>query len=563
MLSTFNTLALLTPPEAAEFLSVIPAAMVTIVVVAFILIDMFHRQGTPRDYLAYFSVIGLAATAAGCWYLWDTAADPEVFAYGPAFFGMLYFDQFALFFAALACISGALAMLCSPALLQSHRMDRGEYYLLILFSVIGMIVMTSAADLLTLFIALELMSIPIYVVAGFLRKDSRGAEASMKYFILGSISAALMLYGIALIYGAAGTTNLEMISQNLIYITDSGHEAYPMVILGMVLIMSGFIFKVAGVPFHIWAPDVYSGSPTPAVGFMATAFKAIAFAAMLRVMVVAFPAEVFRGGFFGLGWIDVAFFVAFASMVLGNFVAVVQKSVKRMLAYSSIAHAGYIMVGFVAANSHPDFYLHNDAILFYAVAYVFAVVGAFGVLSYFGRRGRAVETFDDLGELGLKYPFMGLVMGIFMFSAAGFPPTAGFLGKFYIFRSGVDVYAQSGETAMLVLVIVGVLTSVVGAYYYLKVLVYMYMKPAKKEFPPLEHKGTRWAVAICAAATLYIGMFPAQTIDISRDAVMDMSGVPTGAPEGAEIGGPHDVDIQAVIRAGEVRLEELVPDEDE
>ncbi len=541
LLSTLSTLALLTPPEGAEFVAVIPAAIVTLVVIGFILIDVFHRQGTPRDYLAYFATIGLGVTAASCWYLWDSGLD------APVFFGMLYFDNFALLAAAIASVSGGLAMMMSPPLLQNHRMDRGEYYLLILSSVIGMIVMAAAADLLTLFIALELMSIPIYVVAGFLRKDVRSAEASLKYFILGSLSAAVMLYGIALVYGAAGTTNLEFIAQNLGYLTGTEHDAYLMVIVGILMILSGFIFKVAGVPFHVWAPDVYTGSPTPAVGFMATAFKVVAFAAMVRVFVVAFSADVFVGGLFGMGWIDVAYVVAFASMVLGNLVAVTQNNVKRMLAYSSIAHAGYLMVGFVAANAHPDFFLHNDALLFYGIAYVFSVIAAFGVLTYFGRRGQAVETYADLGELGLKYPVMGFVMGVSMFSAAGFPPTAGFLGKFYIFRSGVDVYSQTGEMALLVLVVVGVLTSVIGAFYYLKVLVYMFMKPALREFKPFDHTGTKWALAICTIMTLYIGIFPAQTLDITRDAVMDMQGVPEA--------------VERTIERGERQLELMIPEE--
>ena len=553
MLLSLNTLALLTPPEAEEFLSVLPASIVLLVAVAFILVDVFHRQGTKRDYLAYFSVVGLAVAAASSWYLWDVAGDDEIFEYGPAFFGMLYFDQFALFFSALVCVAAALAIMCSPRVLQTHRMDRGEYYLLILFSVIGGIMMAAAADLLALFIALEIMSIPIYVVAGFLREDVRSAEASMKYFILGSISAALMLYGIALIYGAAGTTNLEYIANNLHYLTGLeqadavAHEAYGLVVLGIVLVMSGFIFKVAAVPFHIWAADVYTGSPTPAVGYMATALKAVAFAGLLRVFLVAFDAELLRGGLFGIGWIDVAYFAAFASMVLGNLVAVTQNNVKRMLAYSSIAHAGYILVGFVAANMHPSFYLHNDAILFYLVAYTFAVVGAFGVLAYFGRKGQSVETYEDLNELGLKHPLMGLVMGVCMFSAAGFPPTAGFLGKFYIFRSGVDVHMQTGEMAILVLVVVGVLTSVIGAFYYLRVLVHMFMKKATREFDALDHKATRMAVVICAVATLYIGIFPAQTIDASRTAIMNMDGVSPA--------------VQATIDRGEDALEEMLDEE--
>ncbi|MBA2661347.1 MAG: NADH-quinone oxidoreductase subunit N [Bradymonadaceae bacterium] len=517
-----NNLAMLTPPSAIELNALIPGAIVTLVAILFILIDVFHRKGTPRDYLAYFSVVGLGVAAASTYFLWD-----DVLA-RPVFFGMLYFDRFALFFAALASVAGGLAILCSPAFLRSHRMDRGEYYLLVLLSVVGMIFMVAAADLLTLFVAFEVMSIPIYVLAGFLRDDGRSAEAAMKYFVLGAFSATIMLYGIALIYGATGTTNLEFIGHNLAYlqVAEGVHAGYWMALVGVVLILSGFAFKIAAVPFHIWAPDVYTGSPTPIVGFMASAVKAIAFAAMLRVMVVAFSFESLRGGFFGYGWIDVLFVLAGASMVLGNLVAITQNNVKRMLAYSSVAHAGYILVGFVAANSHPSFFLHNDAILFYLVAYTFGVIGAFGVLAYFGRRGEAVETYEDLGNLGFKYPVMGLVMGICMFSAAGIPPTAGFLAKLYIFSSAVDASIQTGEFAFIGLVILGVLTSVAGVYYYLKVLVYMYMKPALREFRPLDHIGPKVAVVACAVLTLYLGIFPGRALELSREAIVDFVGAP-------------------------------------
>lgn len=537
LLSSYNMLALLTPPEGAEFVALIPGAILTLIALLFIIVDVFHRKGSSRDYQAYFAAIGLGLTAASCWYLWGSGLER------PAFFGMLYFDRFSLFFSGLVSISGALAVLCSPAVLRSNQMERGEYYLLVLFSVIGMIFMVAAADLLTLFIAFEVMSIPLYVVAAFLRKDERSAEAGMKYFVLGAFSAAIMLYGIALIYGATGTTNLEYIAQNLEFLADGGteHGGYGLVMVGVLLIFSGFAFKAAAVPFHLWAPDVYTGSPTSAVGFMATAVKAVAFAALVRVFVIAFPAEVLRGGFFGWGWIDVAYVLAIASMVLGNLVAVTQTSVKRMLAYYGIAHAGYLLVGFVAANSHPSFFLHNDAILFSLIAYTFALVGTFGVLSYFGRRGQAVETYEDLGSLGLKYPKMGLIMSICVLSLAGVPPTAGFLGKFYIFRTGVDVGLQTGEMALIVMVIVGVLTSVVGAYYYLKVLVYMYMKPAIREIEPLHNPGTKWATMICAILTIYIGLFPARAIDICREAVMDMQGVPAA--------------VQATIDRGEMELE--------
>lgn len=537
LLSTYNVLSLLTPPQGAEFVAIIPGALVVLVALAFIIIDVFHREGTSREYLGNFAAIGLGVTALSCWYLWDAGLERA------AFFGMLYFDRFSLFVSGLASISGALAILSSPAVLRSNRMDRGEYYLLVLFSIAGMIFMASAADLLTLFIAFEVMSIPIFVLAAFLRADKRSAEAGLKYFVLGAFSSALMLYGIALIYGVTGTTNLEYIAENLFFIEAAGtaQEGYRLAMVGMLLLLSGFAFKIAAAPFHIWAPDVYQGSPTPAVGFMATAVKAAAFAGLMRVFIVAFGGDVFRGGFFGWGWIDVTFVLAMASMILGNLVAVTQNNLKRMLAYSSIAHAGYLLVGFTAANSHPSFFLHNDALLFYLVAYTFGIIGAFGVLSYFGRQGEAVETYDDLNGLGLKYPGIGLVMGVFMFTAAGIPPTAGFLGKFYLFRSAVDVGLQTGEMSMIVLVVVGVLSSVAGAYYYLRVLVHLFMKPAQREIRPLVYRGTGLAMVICAVMSLYLGIFPARAIDIGRDAIMDMKGVPSA--------------VQGTIDRGQLELE--------
>ena len=525
--------------------ALVPGAIVTLVAVVFILLDVFHNKGTSREYQAYFAAIGLVLTAASCWYLWDMGLER------PVFFGMLYLDRYSLFFSGLACASAALMILASPAFLRSHQMDRGEYYLLILISVAGMIFMVQAADLLTMFIAFEVMSIPLYVLASFLRKDSRSAEAGMKYFILGAFSAALMLYGIALIYGATGTTNLEYIRENLFFLSAAGasHGAFGMVMIGVLLILSGLAFKVAAFPFHIWAPDVYTGSPTPSVGFMATAVKVVGFATMIRVFSVAFPLEVLRGGFFGWGWIDVAFVFAIGSMLLGNLVAVTQDNVKRMLAYYGIAHAGYLSIGFVAANSHPSFFLHNDAILYSLTAYTVALVGAFGVLSYFGRRGEAVETYADLGQLGIKYPKMGMIMTICVLSLAGVPPTGGFLAKFYIFRTGVDVGVQTGEMAFIYMVIVGVIGSVIGAYYYLKVIVYMYMKPALREVRPLATKGKLWALGACAAATLYLGVFPAKPIDVCRSAIMSMSGVPA--------------EVQATIDRGQMELDRrLQVDED-
>ena len=277
-----SVMGMLTPPSGVEYMAIIPGAIVAILSLVLILVDAFHRPGTRRDYLAHVSVVGLALALASTYVLWDNTLE------APTFHGMLYLDKFSLAFAALACISGALSLLQVPSYLRAHRMDRGEFYMLVLFSVVGTIFMASAADLLTIFLALEVMSIPVYCLAGFLRRDERSAEAAMKYFILGAFSAAIMLYGMALIYGITGTTNLEIIGLNIASIvrdpaaaTASGY----MLALGALLVVSGFAFKIAAAPFHSGMPDIYTGSPSPAVGFMSTAVKAGAFAAMIDVLI--------------------------------------------------------------------------------------------------------------------------------------------------------------------------------------------------------------------------------------------------------------------------------------
>ena len=517
-------LGLLTPPVGAEYMALVPGSIVAMLAMIVILVDTFHRPGTRRDYLAYISAVGLGIALLSCYVLWDNTL-PRV-----TFHGMLYLDKFSLFFAAVACLAGLLSLLQVPSFLQFHRMDRGEFYMLVLFSVSGAIFMASAADLLTLFIALEVMSIPVYSLAGFMRRKAESAEASMKYFFLGAFSAALMLYGVALIYGATGTTNLEMIGQQLAVLAKSPglNSAGSMTTLGVILIVSGFAFKVGAVPFHIWTPDVYEGSPAPAAGFMAAAVKAGGFAALIRVCFIAFDVNNWRGGFFGLGWVDLLFFFAAASMILGNVVAITQKNVKRMLAYSSIAHAGYILLGITAAGALPELFLYNDAVLFYMLTYTFGTVGAFGVLAYLGRQGQTVETYEDLAGLGLKYPLAGVVMGVFMFSSAGVPPTAGFVAKLYVFRAAVDAGSTTGELSFIGLAILGVLTSVAGAYYYLKVLVSMYMGDAKRDvFAPSKDLGVKVSLLLCALATLYFGILPGSGIDLSRQAMVDFQGTST------------------------------------
>ena len=524
-LSPLNPLlALLTPPTGEEYMALIPGAIVSMLAMVIILVDSFHRPGSRRDYLAYFSAIGLGLAGLSVYALWDNSLS------GATFSGMLYLDRFSLFFAALACLGGALACLQAPSYMRLVRMDRGEFYMLVLFSVAGAIFMASSADMLTLFISLEVMSIPVYCLAGYLRRDGRSAESAMKYFVLGAFSAGLMLYGMALLYGVTGTTNLEYIGRNLaILISDpaAAGASGNLITVSMLLIFSGFAFKIAAVPFHVWTPDVYTGSPSPAVGFMSTIVKAGALAAMLRVLLVAFEHPLLRGGFDGIGWLDVVFFCSAASMILGNVVAIMQHNVKRMLAYSSIAHAGYLLIGVAASSAAPEFFLHHDTVLFYLLTYSVGSLGAFGVLSVLGKNGRPVETYEDLSGLGLKYPVAGVLMGVFMFSNAGVPPLAGFVGKLYIFSSAVQVGNATDEFAFIGLAIVGVLSSVAGAYYYLRVLVAMYMRPAEQGArTELMMTGpAKLSLFVCALLTLLLGVLPGRALELAREGVVDFQGV--------------------------------------
>ena len=549
-------LGMLTPPLAIEYMAIVPGLIVSVLAMLVILVDTFHRPGTGRDYLGYLGAVGLGVAGFAAYILWDNSLPV------PTFHGMLYLDKFALFFAMLACLSGALAMLQAPAFMKIVRMDRGEFYMLVLFSVAGTIFMASAADLLAMFLALEVMSIPVYCLAGYLRRDGRSAEAAVKYFVLGAFSAGIMLYGVALIYGVTGTTNLELIGRNLsTLLQDPTSEAFGasqgLIVIGMLLILSGLAFKIAAVPFHVWTPDVYTGSPTPAVGYMSTAVKAGAVAALIRLCFIALADPALRGGFFGIGWVDVLFFLSAASMVLGNAVAVMQHNVKRMLAYSSIAHAGYILIGVCAAGARPEFFLQNDTVLFYLLSYTVGTVGAFGVLSVLGKNGKSVETYEDLAGLGLKYPFLGFAMAIFMFSSAGVPPLAGFVGKLYIFSAAVRAGDATGEFAFIGLAILGVLTSVAGAYYYLKVLVSMYFRKEDPELLPMTmeaHNGATFSIGLAALLTLLLGVVPGIALQMSREAVVDFKGAPASMQTTIDAGRQELERLDAAERAVEVPI---------
>lgn len=518
-----------------------------------LLLEVFQRQTASRSYLAGIAVVGFLLTAfvSGSFLPTGTAR--------ATFGGMAWIDGYTQIFTSLFCLAGALTAMIAPRYLQEHGADRGEFYALLLFSVAGMIMMVAAADLVVFFVALEIMSIAVYALAAYTRRSKLSSEAGFKYFVLGAFASAILLYGIALVYGATGTTNLAAIgqafggdvargatgdaaamstlAQNAIVaaargadvsvaavIGNTGAGAVPLAILGATLILIAFSFKIAAVPFHMWAPDAYTGAPTPVVGFMAAAVKAAGVAALFRVVSVALFSDSFRGGEYG--WVQIFFALALLSMVVGNLVALVQGNIKRMLAYSSVAHAGYMLVAFTAVGFRGGDISMGSGLVFYLFAYTIATIGAFGVLSWLGSRGMPCDNFEDLDGVGYRYPWIGLAMSIFMLSAAGIPPAAGFIGKFLVFKSAVAASAAGGPGSglLIFLVVTGILVSVAGVYYYLRVIVHLYMKKATREVPEMPYGAARWAIVICAVLTLALGVLPGKLVNSSEQAVGQMAG---------------------------------------
>ncbi len=424
----------------------------------------------------------------------------------------LVMDRFALFFCFTLCLGGGLASLLAGGYLPEHNMDRGEFFPLILFSTVGAMALAAAGDLLTLFVALETMSLGVYCMIGLRRGSARAGEASLKYFLLGSFAAALMLFGAALIYGATGHTDLAGIGGALAGAGKAGSSiSIPLVLLAMTLMIVGLAFKISAVPFHMWTPDAYEGAPTPATGFMAAAVKTAAFAVLLRVLLVGFGDE--RLMSWGTGWPPALALLAVLTMTVGNLVAGRQDSVKRMLAYSSIAHAGYALVGVVSVMQSKT---ATASVLYYMLAYSVSTVGAFGALILCGRRGAEAVSYSDLAGLGKRHPPAALAFSLFLLSLAGAPPTAGFFGKLYVFNAAID--AQ-----LYWLAIAGLLNSVVGAYYYLKVLVFMYMREPEPGAPiatPMSSGLVSGALVIAAVLVLLLGLLPGSTLEWANVAAL-------------------------------------------
>jgi NADH-quinone oxidoreductase subunit N len=477
--------------QNVNFGAIMPSLVLTCFGLAILLINVFSPRGKTA-HTCWISMAALAVTGIVAASAWN---NPQF-----GFAGSVALDNFASFFNITFLLAAGLTILMSDDYLRREGYPVGEYYPLILFTTAGAMWMASGTDLMTIFLGLEVLSVSLYVLAGFFRRQSRSNEAGLKYFLLGAFSTGFLLYGIALLYGVSGTTNVADIGMYLR--SQPALLANPMTIAGMLLLSVGFLFKIAAAPFHMWTPDVYQGAPTPITAFMSAGPKAAAFAGFLRI---------FTLGLDGLQteWTTLLWVLAVLTMTVGNVLAIYQNDLKRMLAYSSIAHAGYALVGMVAAND-----IGKSGILFYMLAYTFMNLGAFAVLVLAGKKGEENLTLEGFSGFGYKRPFLGVAMTIFLLSLMGIPPTAGFAGKFYIFAGAV-------KAGYIWLAILGVLNSAVSLYYYLRVMVYMYFREPAEDYGWMTMQvGAVISIILAIVGVFYLGIFPGSIMEMAKSAVM-------------------------------------------
>jgi NADH-quinone oxidoreductase subunit N len=451
-----------------------------------LLLDLVLRRQQKLAITA-FSFVGVILALLSCLPLVGTEVT--------TFSGMYVLDGFSLFFKVLFLLVAALTILISPRYLVIEDIPVGEYYALVLFSTIGMMIMAAATDVLAIYIGLELMSLAIYTLAGFIKRDPKSTEAAMKYFLMGSFSSGILLYGLALLYGLTGSTQVDVMVVQVAQL-----ENNPALILAIVLLIGGLGFKIAAVPFHMWAPDVYEGAPHSVVGFISVGSKAAAIAALMRIFLVALePAKD--------QWEPLLWAISLLSMVIGTLVAIAQNNIKRMLAYSSVASAGYMLIGIITGTE-----IGLASVLVYAMSYVFMNIGAFALVVLLCRRGERGDTIDEFTGLARVSPMASASLVIFFLSLTGLPPTAGFIGKFYLFASAI----QAGYIGLAV---VGVLSSAISLYYYFSVIMQMYMQEAPKEHGLSPTPGIAVALILMVAGTLVFGIFPGPLINAAKAAV--------------------------------------------
>ena len=476
-------------PELA-FGFIVPEIIITVSAVVTLLLAAFGRRESIGAVAGAVALTGAGLAMIFTCYLWDASA---------SIFNDLYtIDNFGTFFKGLALIVAMLVTLLSLSYVEREDIIKGEYYSLLLFGVLGMMIMVSSNHFITIFIGLEVMSIAIYVLCGLLSGNPRSAEASLKYFLLGAFATAFLLYGMALIYATTGILDIREIAN---YVVSGNFGLTPMFMIGIALLIVGFGFKTASVPFHMWTPDVYQGAPTSITAYMATGIKAAAFGAFLRIFYTAFLP-------FLVNWSGMIWLIAVATMTLGNITALVQDDVKRMLAYSSIAHAGYILIAFVIGDQ-----VSSASILFYLLVYTFMNIGAFTIVILMGRKGAENTGIESYAGLAGRHPLIALSMSIFLLSLAGIPPLAGFMGKFYVLSAAV-------KAQYYWLAVIGVLNSVVAVYYYLRVIMAMYFKESSGEFRRTAFSPAYSLVIIISLwALFHMGVFPRDFLLIAQKSV--------------------------------------------
>jgi NADH-quinone oxidoreductase subunit N len=472
-------------PHAAEYLRFLPEIILSVFGIAIMMLDAITYEARKLS-LGALSVVAIVLAFAANLYAY---ADR-----GPAFQNMIVVDGYGIFFRGLVLVVGFLCVLTSFSYLEREHAQSGEYYALILFSLVGQCILATASDLIMVFIGLEISSIATYILAGFLRDDRRNNESALKYFLLGSFATAFLLYGIAWVYGLFGSTNLEEIRRVL----EQGQR--PMILTGLAaaLIFVGLAFKVSAAPFQMWAPDVYQGAAAPVSAFMSAGPKAAAFAVFFRLFMTSFRPMDAR-------WIPLVWTCALLSMIVGNFAALVQSNVKRLLGYSSIAHAGYVLIALTAAST-----IGISAAMFYLASYALMNIGAFAVISHIAARNEQYVRIEDLAGLGRREPGTAAVLAICVFSLIGVPLTGGFFAKFYVFQAALDSH-------LVWLTVIGLINSAIAAYYYLKIIVAIYMRDPGVATADLPRPAASLRVAIWASAVgvLILGIFPSALLSFA------------------------------------------------
>ena len=470
-------------PESIDLIALAPVLVLSVFAMGVLVLDLW--AGKNKTLLMFVSLVGLLMTAISAF------AKHPIPAF--AFTDSYTVDHLSLFFICIFTLSSALTILLSSEYNEREGIKAGEYYSLILFCTVGMILLASSTDMIMIFLGVEIVSICLYVLAGIRRDNPASNEAALKYFLLGAFATGFLLYGMTLVYGSTGSTNLFKIAE---FVKSDSAQSNPLLLMGIVLLVIGFGFKVAAAPFHMWAPDVYQGAPTPVTAFMAVGPKAAAFAAFFRIFSEAVPD-------LAPSWEILLCTIAVLSMVVGNLGAIMQTNIKRMLAFSSISHAGYLLIAVIAKSS-----LSGSSLLFYMLSYAFTTFGAFGIIILLGRKGEENLELENYSGLAYKHPLMALSMTVFLLSLGGMPPFAGFVAKFYIFSAAI-------EEGFVTLVIIAVLNSAISFYYYLKVVVFMYMKEPAGEFQISLTPVTLFVVILGLIGTIQLGIFPDTIISLT------------------------------------------------